>query len=35
MDNFYKNLPKNVDPKQYNFDDPISMDHQEFENCLK
>lgn len=35
MDNYYKDLPPGVDPRNFNFDDPKAFDFELFENHLK
>jgi len=35
MDNYYKDLPSGVDPRNFNFDDPKAFDFELFEEDLK
>lgn len=35
QDNFYKGLPENIDPSNYDFDHPDSIDFQEMSVCLR
>lgn len=35
MDNFYKGLPEGMDPKEYDFDHPQSLDFNAINKCLR
>ena len=35
MDNFYRGLPKGVNPKDYDFDHPQSLDFDAINKCLR